>query len=87
MGDTLRLTGAGSAMALHSSAPALLRALRTRCPGDAAPNLNQARVTYRGQVSEWMRHSTLYIRRTRRWRWAKSRYLWKARARRSPAPA
>ena len=30
MGDTLRLTGAGSAMSLRSSAPALLHALRTR---------------------------------------------------------
>ena len=30
MGDTLQLTGAGSAMSLHSSAPALLHALRTR---------------------------------------------------------
>ena len=29
MGDTLRLTGAGSAMSLRSSAPALLHALRT----------------------------------------------------------
>ena len=41
MGDTLRLTGAGSAMSLRSSAPALLHALRTRYPGDAAPYLNQ----------------------------------------------
>ena len=41
--DTLQLTGAGSATSLHSSAPALLHALRTRCPGDAAPYLNQAR--------------------------------------------
>ena len=52
MGDTLRLTGAGSAMSLHSSAPALLHALRMRCPGDAAPYLNQARATYPGGVSE-----------------------------------
>ena len=52
MGDTLRLTGAGSAISLHSSAPALLQALRTRCPGDAAPYLNQARATYPGGVSE-----------------------------------
>ena len=37
MGDTLRLTGAGSAMSLRSSAPALLHALRMRYPGDAAP--------------------------------------------------
>ena len=33
MGDTLQLKGAGSATSLHSSAPALLQALRTRCPG------------------------------------------------------
>ena len=52
MGDTLRLTGAGSAMSLRSSAPALLHALRTRFPGDAAPYLNQARATYPGGVSE-----------------------------------
>ena len=37
MGDILRLTSAGSAMSLHSSAPALLHALRTHCPGDMAP--------------------------------------------------
>ena len=52
MGDTLRLTGAGSAMFLRSSAPALLHALRTRYPGDAAPYLDQARATYPGGVSE-----------------------------------
>ena len=52
MGDTLRLTGAGSAMSLQSSAPALLHALRTRCPGDTGPYLNQARATYTGGVSE-----------------------------------
>ena len=52
MGDTLRLTGAGSAMSLRSRAPALLHALRTRYPGDAAPYLNQARATYPGGVSE-----------------------------------
>ena len=52
MGDTLRLMGAGSAMSLHSSAPALLHALRTRCPGDTAQYLNQARATYPGGVSE-----------------------------------
>ena len=52
MGDTLRLTGAGSAMSLRSSAPALLHALRTRYPGDVAPYLNQARATYPGGVSE-----------------------------------
>ena len=52
MGDTLRRTGAGSAMSLRSSAPALLHALRTRYPGDTAPYLNQARATYPGGVSE-----------------------------------
>ena len=52
MGDTLQLTGAGSAMSLRSSAPALLHAIRTRYPGDAAPYLNQARATYPGGVSE-----------------------------------
>ena len=52
MGDTLRLMGAGSAMSLRSSAPALLHSLRTRYPGDAAPYLNQARATYPGGVSE-----------------------------------
>ena len=52
MGDTLRLTGAVSAMSLHGSAPALLHALRMRCPGDTAPYLNQARATYPRGVSE-----------------------------------
>ena len=52
MGDTLRLTGAGSAMSLRSSAPALLHALRTRYPGDTAPYMNEARATYPGGVSE-----------------------------------
>ena len=52
MGDTLQLTGAGSAMSLRSSSPALLHALWTRYPGDAAPYLNQARATYPGGVSE-----------------------------------
>ena len=52
MGDTLRLTGAGSDTSSHSSAPALLHALRTRCHGDAAPYLNQARATYPRGVSE-----------------------------------
>ena len=52
MGDTLRLTGAGSAMSLRSSAPALLHALRTRYPGDTALYLSQARATYPGGVSE-----------------------------------
>ena len=52
MGGTLRLTGAGSAMSLRSSAPALLQALRTRYHGDTAPYLNQARATYPGGVSE-----------------------------------
>ena len=52
MGDPLRLTGVGSAMSRHSSAPALLQALRTRCPGDTAPYLNQEQATYPGGVSE-----------------------------------
>ena len=52
MGDTLQLTGVGSAMSLRSSAPALLHALRTRYPGDTGPYLNQARATYPGGVSE-----------------------------------
>ena len=52
MGDTLRLTGAGSAMSLRSSASALLNALRTRCPGDTAPYLSQARATYPEGVSD-----------------------------------
>ena len=52
MGDTLRLTGAGSAMSLCSSAPALLHALRMRYPGDTTPYPNQARATYPGGVSE-----------------------------------
>ena len=52
MGETLQLTGAGSAMSLRSSAPALLHALRTRYPGGEAPYLNQARATYPGAVSE-----------------------------------
>ena len=52
MGDTLWLTGAGSAMSLRSSAPALLHALRTRYPGNTAPYLNQARARYPGGVSE-----------------------------------
>ena len=52
MGNTLQLTGAGSAMSLGSSTPALLHALRRRYPGDAAPYLNQARATYPGGVSE-----------------------------------
>ena len=52
MGDTLRLTGPGSAMSLRSSAPALLHALGTRYPGNTAPYLNQPRATYPGGVSE-----------------------------------
>ena len=52
IGDTLRLTVAGSATSLHSSAPALLYGLRTHCPRDAAPSPNQARAMYPGGVSE-----------------------------------
>ena len=59
MGDTLRLTGAGSAMSLHSSDPALLHALRTRCPGDTVPYLNQARATYPGGV--WESDAALHL--------------------------
>ena len=50
-GDTLQLTGVGSAMSLRSSAPALLHAPRTCYPGDATPYLNQAQATYPGGVS------------------------------------
>ena len=39
-------------MSLHSSAPALPHALRTRCPVDTAPYQNQGRATYQGGVSE-----------------------------------
>ena len=52
MGDTLRLTSEGSATSLHSSAPALLQALRARHSMVAAPYLNQARATYPGGISE-----------------------------------
>ena len=52
MGDTLQLTGAGSAMSLRGSVPALLHALRTPYPREAARYLNQARATYPGGVSE-----------------------------------
>ena len=45
MGDTLRLTSAGSATSLQSSAPALLHTLKTHCPRDADPYLNQAPAT------------------------------------------
>ena len=74
MRDTLQLTKAGSAMSLRSSVPALLHALRTRCPGDTAPYLNQAR------------RSTFYSPRTRTPTWAKSQCSWKVRTRRPPAP-
>ena len=37
MGDILRLKGAGSATSLHSSAPAMPHASRTRCPGARRP--------------------------------------------------
>ena len=52
MGHTLRLTGEGSATSLHNSAPALLHALRTHRPVDAAPYVTQARATYSGGVSD-----------------------------------
>ena len=59
MGDTLRLTGAGSAMSLHSSAPALLHAVRTRCPGETSPYLNQAPAMYPGGVPQ--SHAALHL--------------------------
>ena len=46
MGDTLRLTGEGSATALRSRAPALLHILRTRHSAGEAPCLGQARARY-----------------------------------------
>ena len=52
MGDSLRPTGKGSATSLHSSGPALLHALRTCHPMDAAPYLNQVPAPYPGGVSE-----------------------------------
>ena len=52
IGDALRLTGEGSATSLHSSAPALLHALRTRYSMDAAPYLNQVRAKHPGGVSK-----------------------------------
>ena len=52
VGDTLRLTGARSAMSVRSSALALLHSLRTRYPGDAAPYLNEAWAAYPGGSSE-----------------------------------
>ena len=51
-GDALRLTSEGSATSLHSSAPALLHALRTRLSMEAASYMNQARGTYPGEMSE-----------------------------------
>ena len=52
MGYMLRLTGEESASSLHSSAPALLHALRPRLSMDTSPYLNQARATYPGGISE-----------------------------------
>ena len=46
MHDALRLTGEGSATSLHSSAQALLHALRMRLSMEASTYLNQARATY-----------------------------------------
>ena len=73
-------------MSLCSSAPALLHALRTRCPGDTAPYLNQARATFPGGVSELDAALHLLHPRKGTWRRAKSRCSWKARTRRPPAP-
>ena len=52
MGDAVRLTGEGWATSLHSSAPALLHALKTRLSMHAAPYLNHALATYPGGMSE-----------------------------------
>ena len=86
MGDTLRLTGAGSAMSLRSSARALLHALRTRCSGTRPRTLTRRGPHTLGEYPSWTRRSTFYTNRTRTWRWAKSQYSWKARTRRPPAP-
>ena len=51
MGSALRLTGEGSATSLHSSAPAVLHALRMRPSMNAAPYLIQVRATYPGGMS------------------------------------
>ena len=52
MGDTLQLTGEGSAISLRSSAPALLHALRTRHHMDTAPYMNHARAMNPGGLLE-----------------------------------
>ena len=51
-GELLRLTGEESVTSLHSSAPALLHALRMRHSMDTAPYLNQGQATYPGGVFE-----------------------------------
>ena len=58
MADALRVTGEGLATSLHSSALALLHALRTRLWMDTATYLNRARATYPGGISEldWALH-------------------------------
>ena len=65
MGDTLRLTGEGLATSPDISTPALLHALRTRHPMDAAPYLNQARPRTSKNCPNWTRRSTSYIHQTR----------------------
>ena len=52
MATGVRTSFKGSATSLQSSAPALLHALGTRHPMDAALYLNQARATYLGGMSE-----------------------------------
>ena len=52
MGCTLRLTGKEWATSLHSSAPALLPALKTCHSMEATPYLNQAPARYPGGMSE-----------------------------------
>ena len=64
MGDTLRLTGAGSAMSLRSSAPGLLHALRTRCPGDRPRTQTRRGPHTRGECLSRTRRSTFYTHRT-----------------------
>ena len=78
MGDALRLTGEGLDTSLHSSALALLHALRTHHSMDAVPYLNQARATYPGVISELDAELHLLHPMDEDWNWAKSQYSWKA---------
>ena len=78
MGDALRPTGEGLDTSLHSSALALLHALRTHHSMDAVPYLNQARATYPGVISELDAELHLLHPMDEDWNWAKSQYSWKA---------